>query len=395
MTYDQLKAIVESGIALTYAGQHQPAGGTGTKVLPTLFAERRYAFESRLIDGATRSCVLLDTVPSQANRMEACIDSARSAMAFGLPGVAVRFPTNDPDLRHLDTITDLNAPHRIADAIIRDSVYEGTRFLDSEYGATLRTASISNATGMFGLSPTSLVFGYWYSFSPIKGRDYRFERSISGEIVGIDAVAGVKTRSRIDPLNLRRMKAYSATGTLLDWTTEPKAPDGTKLNPLKNLSAIGHGNIAPAVLDKAGGVTIAYADHRILVSPPVLRRLRFPDDGGHEDTERNTAARTVLAALALVGASGMLTGGLDLRTRTLLIPEQIDTWTAILSDGHQEEVTITHTDMIAILDQAVERALELDLPWSDRPVELTPSDGLIGAIRRSMEAEPELMEDEE
>ncbi|TVR75326.1 MAG: type I-U CRISPR-associated protein Cas7, partial [Spirochaetaceae bacterium] len=294
----------------------------------------------------------------------------------------------DPDLNHFGAITDLNAPHRIADAIIRDSAFEGTRFLDTVYGHTLKTTSLSNATGMFGLSPTSLVFGYWYAFSPFKGRSYRFERAISGEIVGVDAIRGVHTRSRIDPLQLRRLKAFSPTGSIDDWTTDETAPDGTPLVPLKNLSSLGHGSVTPDLSEQNGGVTIAYADHRILLSLPVLRRLHFPDEASRETPERTTAARTVLASLALLGASGMLSHGLDLRTRTLLVPEQIDSWTVLVSHDRSEEVTITHSEVMTILDHAVDRALELGLPWNEVPVELTPSDGLLGAIRRSMRAEP-------
>ena len=60
-------------------------------------------------------------------------------------------------------VTSLQVPHRLADAILRDSDLNGTRFRESEKGRALNRASIANATPLFEMCPTALVFGMWDS----------------------------------------------------------------------------------------------------------------------------------------------------------------------------------------------------------------------------------------
>jgi CRISPR-associated protein Csb1 len=48
----------------------QPAGGPGDKVLPPTYEGSEYALEERVVEGRRVRCVLLDSVRSQANRLE-------------------------------------------------------------------------------------------------------------------------------------------------------------------------------------------------------------------------------------------------------------------------------------------------------------------------------------
>ena len=73
-------AVLQDAIAGDYPAirritRLQPAGGKGDKIFPPTYmkegrAETKYAFEKRRIDGEEVICVLLDSVASQANRME-------------------------------------------------------------------------------------------------------------------------------------------------------------------------------------------------------------------------------------------------------------------------------------------------------------------------------------
>src|ERR1051325_4578396 len=85
--------------------------------------------EDRRINGEVVPCVLLDSVQSQANRLEEALLQAYEAERIRFPLMMVDFtrtedgsPQDDPAIARIGRITTLDAPHRIADAIFRDSV---------------------------------------------------------------------------------------------------------------------------------------------------------------------------------------------------------------------------------------------------------------------------------
>src|SRR5262245_4435354 len=127
LTFDELrKAVSETAAAFRCRRRLQPGGGEGDKVFPPTFAGAVYAVEQRRIPGNEQpvTCVLLDSVQSQANRMEQALQDAVDAGQIALPVVAVDFsefgPTGDlkkdeKEGRLLDaigTITSLQVPHR-------------------------------------------------------------------------------------------------------------------------------------------------------------------------------------------------------------------------------------------------------------------------------------------
>src|SRR3712207_4117690 len=86
---------------------------------PPTSAGGKSATEERVINGQKLSCVLLDSVPSQANRMELALQEAVEGGLIKLPVVSVDFAAVDNP--GVPKVTSLQAPHRIADAILRDS----------------------------------------------------------------------------------------------------------------------------------------------------------------------------------------------------------------------------------------------------------------------------------
>ncbi|MGC8625834.1 MAG: type I-U CRISPR-associated protein Cas7, partial [Phycisphaerae bacterium] len=70
LTLEILTEAVKNAAALRCITELQPAGGPGDKVFPPTYMGGVYATETRLIDGRRMPCVLLDSVQSQANRME-------------------------------------------------------------------------------------------------------------------------------------------------------------------------------------------------------------------------------------------------------------------------------------------------------------------------------------
>ena len=62
----------------------------------------------------------------------------------------------------------------IADALLRDSVLEGTPFRHTKVGTEVTDARPNHATAMFKYCPTALVFGVWDSTGPKGGLGAKF-----------------------------------------------------------------------------------------------------------------------------------------------------------------------------------------------------------------------------
>src|SRR5438067_11498552 len=81
LTLDLLSAAVSgSAAAFRTHVRLQPVGGPGSKVFPPTYSGGVYALEHRRINGSEVPAVLLDSVQSQANRLE---DALRNAWEDG------------------------------------------------------------------------------------------------------------------------------------------------------------------------------------------------------------------------------------------------------------------------------------------------------------------------
>jgi CRISPR-associated protein Csb1 len=456
LTLDILKEAV-AGTAAAFRSRTtlQPAGGEGTKVFPPTYSGAVYATERRRLPGHDQpvDCVLLDSVQSQANRMEEALQQAIDTGRFknadvSIPLIEVDFtPYWDPDaknksltddMRLLDPvgkISSLQAPHRIADAILRDSLVkdDGKPFRakeekdESSYGQRLRRVTAQNATVLFELCPTALIFGMWDSTGPKGGLGVKFERAMVAEIVGINAVYGVKTSSRIDPLAIQKdagplyrrqdrgytvdpalavdeLKNGEPTGKKLLYKPNSKGadvyhdPSDSKYADQGRPSEGNHGNVTPGIdyrrdqnknliKDKegnsipVGGATIDRAEQSVVLSLPALRRLRFPICGQY-DARVDETARTVLAALALCAAALAAESGLDLRSRCLLWPDADMTWT-LLDRKNGGDFALPADAAIELLKKAVAEATDAKLPWRGDPLNLVPSDDLVKLVVKS------------
>ena len=429
---DLQEAVAGTAAAFRCVTDYQPAGGPGDKVFPSTYEGGKYAAERRIDPetGQSRDCVLLDSVQSQANRMELALLEAHKAGKVSLPLLIARF--DHEELLKKSTVTSLEAPHRIADAIFRDSLLDGVKFPDSEKGSLLHVADIRNATGLFGICPTALVFGLWDSTGPRGGLGAKFQRAIVSEIVGCDAVAGVKTASRIDPLGIKRRAGPVYRTENGDWTLDPDKAEKEKGKPVLyrlrqgrkvthdphserdipdqgRPSVINHGNVTPdydfarnnrqIIYDTKydergnevrvprilGGFTISKAIQTTVLSLSALRRLCFPINGT-ADSERDVdlAARTTLAALGLAAGSLARNDG-DLRSRCQLFAEQAPVWELLDRPGETPRQFECDSDAaLGLLAQAITEAKNAGLPWESE-IALTPSPELVELVRRSQE----------
>ncbi len=390
LTLKDLKdAVSGHAAAFRCVTEYQPAGGSGDKVFPPTYEGGKYAVETRMIDGQPVDCVLLDSVQSQANRMELALLEVWRTKENGkrrveLPVIVACFDSDK--LKKKFTVTSLDAPHRAADAIFRDSLLKGTMFRKSDKGRILDTADVRNATGLFGLCPTALVFGLWDSTGPRGGLGAKFQRALVSEIVGYGAMAGVKTSSRIDPAQImlgagplygRKEESDAAPR----WTLDSKA-GSKKLGKDGKPSEANHGNVTPGIT--AGGFTINKAVQTTVLSLAALRRLRFPLNGSADsDTIVDNVGRTALAALGLAAATLARTD-VDLRSRCQLFPQQQPVWQLLDAPGATpKQFSLTPDQAVELLNAATKEAKN-KLPWEGE-IELTPSDELIELVRRSQE----------
>lgn len=395
LTLDALKqAVAGHAAAFRCITEHQPAGGVGDKVFPPTYEGGKYATEKRVLDGGeVVDCVLLDSVQSQANRMELALLEACRDGRIELPLVTVRF--DDERLKKKFTVSSLEAPHRVADAILRDSLLDGVIFRKSAKGRMLDTTEVKNAASLFGLNPTALVFGLWDSTGPRGGLGAKFQRALVSEMAGYQAQDGVKTSSRIDPAQIMRgaslvyERAEKGNSTP-DWTLDAALASKDKNQPKKlgkdgKPSEANHGNVTPGI--ESGGFTLSHAKQTTVLSLSTLRRLRFPLNGGPDSTaETDRAARTVLAALGLLGAVLAREEGADLRSRCQLFPTQTFVWELLDNPGEAEHkrYTLTGDEAVALFNQAVAAAKAAGLPWEGE-IFLTPSDELLQLVARSQE----------
>jgi CRISPR-associated protein Csb1 len=264
----------------------------GEKIFPPTYEGGQYAIEDRQVRGSDGKLlkvptVLLDSVQSQANRMELTLLKAVDAKRIRMPLLVVDFgaDTDDPVLREVGRLTALETPHRMCDAIFRDSVMDGVPFRQSALGNELNSAKSANATAVFKMCPSALVFGFWDSTGPRGGLGAKVQRALVSEIVGYECESGKRPASRIDPLQIQNnvdILKRAGGGWTFDETFAARNNDG----PIRQKpSEINHGNITPSLTHENkntrkqelnhGGVTLAYAVQHTVLSLAALRRLRF------------------------------------------------------------------------------------------------------------------------
>ncbi|MDA8344049.1 MAG: type I-U CRISPR-associated RAMP protein Csb1/Cas7u [Thermaerobacter sp.] len=382
--------MVSGDAALRRRQRLQPIGGKGDKVFPPTYpgeglnAQPRHVFERRRVQGEDVWCVLVDSVQSQANRLEENLLSAIRSGAVNIPYVTVDF--RGSNLPGISEVTSLDAPHRVYDAILRDSLLDGKPFMVSDVGQRLAQAKFEDASALLEISPTALIFGAWHSTGGGGGLGAKFARSLVSEVIAVNVPvdqwanprtgeveprnAGRRTSSRIDPLGvLRKVEVYKGTS---DWDTSAERVDGAKkVRP----SEINHGNIAPSI--QSLGITCDYLEHMFVLSFAALRRLRFGSD------ERNAAGRTLLAALGLLAMAEQDVQGYALRSRCDLVPEEQAPLELVHPDGSVNEVALDREGARAIYKEALKVAVQAGFVFPPEPIRLTPQEKLVSIVRQS------------
>src|SRR5262245_31396437 len=229
LNLNQLRDAVAIQAAVRRRQRLQPVGGKGDKIFPPTYPGEgrnnpppRHVYERRQLNGTEVCCVLVDSVHAQANRLEECLQQTTLA-GISIPHVVVDF--TGKKLAGITEITSLDAPHRVYDAILRDSLLDGEPFMKTNLGRRLATAKLEDASTVLEVSPTALLFGAWHSTGEGGALGAKFGRCLASEIVAVGVpvdkfknertgelelrTAARRTGSRIDPLGvLRRVEVF-------------------------------------------------------------------------------------------------------------------------------------------------------------------------------------------
>jgi CRISPR-associated protein Csb1 len=344
--YDVLASAAQNASAITLRADLIPASSLPEDdrffVLPPTYAEIGH-LASPVRDDGTNQYILIESPQSWANRLEELLD--RPEVGVGALKVTAGGRTM--------TVNEL--PHRVFDALLRDSELAGQAFRATALGQSLTEARADNATPLLENAPGTLLFGAWDSFAGAKMGAAKWPAALSGQIMGFDALQTKKTGIRIDPMNIAKaaVTGFKAENRAEVWTIdETRAAKDAKGKPvpLEAASEVGHGHIPAALATK--GAWVSHIELRSSISLTRLRRYHFPVDKT-VSAEADSAARTYLAALGLWLMHTRLLAGLELRAGAELDATKAD---FVLRTPLQADVTLTVT--AEAVAQALQQAIE-------------------------------------
>ena len=386
------KAISQNDSALRLRLKLEPVGGAGDKVFPPTYEGSSYAVEERLADGRAVKAVLLNSVQSEAARLE-------QALKRALERSDVYFPTIRLELDGHPSLTELDLPHRVFDGYLVSSTLGKEDFWSSSAGKEIHSYLQPEATGLFRHSPATLLFGGWDTHSlkdKTLAHKFRFPRAIVSEIVAYDITEmGQRPASKGDPLNLTGTVYESTAGGWTPSQAHAKRKDGKPDgSPLKygddgRLSVLGLGQITPSLQNEegtahAGGYCAREISQTAVLSLSALRRLRFPLKAGAANDEKlNNAGRAVIAALGVYALSAACAEGYWLRSRCELVaasPVELET---VKANGSVDKAPLPEPVQAAkLLDAASKAAQKLGLTWRTEPLVAKPNAEFAELIRQ-------------
>jgi CRISPR-associated protein Csb1 len=304
--YEALVSAAHHASAITLRANLIPASALPDDdkffVLPPTYAEIGHLASPVREDG-THQYILIESTQSWANRLEELLDC---------PEVGVGSLQVTAGGRAL-SVNEL--PHRIFDALLRDSELAGQPFRATPLGKSLTEARADNATALLENAPGTLLFGAWDSFAGAKMGAAKWPAALSGQIMGFEALQTQKAGIRMDPMNIAKdaVTGFKSESRAEGWTIdEARAVKDAKGKPvaLEKASEIGHGHILATLATK--GAWVNRIELRSSLSLTRLRRYHFPV-AGHITPAADAAAQTYLAALGLWLMHTRLTAGLELR----------------------------------------------------------------------------------
>ncbi len=362
-----------------------PVGGAGSPVKPAVYEGGNYQSDMRWASPAEEQptpVVIIDNVPSQANRLEEALRRHRESSTIpelildlsGLPHLPAHLPRS---------LSSLQFPHRNGDAYLRDATLDGRDFMKTQLGQSIFNATAQTCGPLVAWFPQALLYGFWQSHLGKKRQNTKHARAWVSEIVGWKP-ASTETRMlgvKGDPLNLsvtEEVIARDEDRTKWDFAAGEKSTGGGGKK--KKLSEIGHGQV-PFAGEAATPAAVSFAriTQRATLSFAQLRRVSL---GPESSEDANAAMRALLVALALYAHKLAFGRGFALRSGAELRPlETALTWLG--QNGDEVRETGDFESMLALLQSAKARAESAGVPldgWEADPIILLPKKNLENAI---------------
>ena len=362
----------------------EPLAGPGGTVKPAVYEGGTYQMDRRWASPADEEptpVIVIDNVPSQANRLEEAIRRHRASVKAPELLLDLAAVGNLP--AHLPRrLSSLEFPHRNADAYLRDARLGDDDFTRTELGRAIFGATPQACGPLMAWFPQALLYGFWQSHLGRKRQNTKHARSWVSEIVGWNPAA---TETKVlglkgDALNLNTDETVTSNpDDRMDWDigTGVKVEGGKK----DRLSEMGHGQV-PFMGEDATAATVSFArvTQRATLSFAQLRRISL---GSSHSAEADAAARALLVALGLHAHQLAFGRGFALRSGAELRPGVVQpTWLG--SDGDEPCALGDLETSLALLRTAVLHASSVGVPldgWDKEPVMLTPKENLRKAIR--------------
>ena len=362
----------------------EPLSGPGGTVKPAIYEGGTYQMDRRWADPGDEEptpVIVIDNVPSQANRLEEAIRHHRESIK--VPELVLDLSEVGSLPAHLPRrISSLEFPHRNADAYLRDARLGDDDFTRTDRGRAIFGATPQACGPLMAWFPQALLYGFWQSHLGKKRQNTKHARAWVSEIVGWRPAA---TDTKVlglkgDALNLNTNEAITSNpDDRMRWDIgKVEKVEGGKRD---KLSEIGHGQV-PFMRDEATAAAVSFArvTQRATVSFAQLRRIAL---GANHSAAADTAARALLVALGLHAHVLAFGRGFALRSGAELRPKAVAaTW---LGSNGDEACTIGDAEAtLALLRAAVTHADSLGVPldgWDKPPLMLTPKENLRTAIR--------------
>lgn len=311
-------------VALTCKQKLLPVEGAGSVIFPPTYAmgEGKSPYNIDTLSDGTKVATI-DSVGSQANRMEPIFKAARSGEPENPLSSLV--PQIDIAYGNQQTVSILEAGHRLGDAVIRSSDLK-----DDAQKAFKRFLDTGDASQIAKIAPTSLVFGAWDS------------RDTQAKLPRI--VQSVIRAWNVDAL--RRSAQYNPAldyATLEVFSEEDKQKaEGKAESPLAQRGFV-H---VPATGGHGGVIVQGDIERTITVNLVALRKLVG---------ENSQDLRRYILGLGLVAATEDLDG--FLRQGCLLVPDEEAKadWFAVGRDGVRTRVELSATIALAFAKAAADK----------------------------------------
>ena len=164
----------------------QPLSGPGGPVKPAVYEGGAYQLDRRWTSSEDREptpVIVIDNVPSQANRLEHALRRDRESSS--IPELVLDLSEIRGLPAHLPrSLSSLEFPHRNADAYLRDARLCDLDFIRTDVGKAIFGATAQECGPLMSWFPQALLYGFWQSHLGRKRHNSKHARAWVSEIIG-------------------------------------------------------------------------------------------------------------------------------------------------------------------------------------------------------------------